>query len=142
VLTLVLLALSTGTALSAQPSGSAPAADNQPVVTILVVTTDVSDAAMKSGCWAQFFPERNFKGDMFTLIGPIELQTTDRGSGRQLRRKLDSLITGPKATLTVYEHKLFKDKTVTFPPNSKEGGLIKKLGFTGQIESLKLECAP
>ncbi len=49
-------------------------------------------------------------------------------------------MTGPKATLTVFEHKTFKDKSVKFGPNSKEGGLIRKLGFTGRIESLKLEC--
>jgi hypothetical protein len=129
-------------AQSTQSSGKAPAGDNQPAPIVMLVAVEVSDAAMQSGCWAQFFDERNFKGDVLTLAGPIELQTTDRGSGRQLRRKLDSLITGPKATLTVYEHKLFKDKAVTFPPNSKEPGLVKKLGFTGRIESLKLECAP
>jgi hypothetical protein len=40
----------------------------------------------------------------------------------------------------VFEHKLFKDKSVKFGPNSKEAGLVKKLGFTGRIESMKLEC--
>jgi hypothetical protein len=67
--------------------------------------------------------------------------STDNAAGRQLKRNIDSLVTGPRATLTVYEHSLFKDKAVTFGPNSKEPGLIKKLGFAGRIESLKLDCA-
>jgi hypothetical protein len=140
---LSLLAITATSALSAQStqsSSKAPSGDNQPVPMVMLVPVEISDPAMKSGCWAQFFDERNFKGDVITLIGPMELQVTDKGSGRQLRRKLDSLMTGPKARLTVYEHKLFKDRSVTFEPNSKEPGLIKKLGFTGRIESLKLEC--
>ena len=47
---------------------------------------------------------------------------------------------GPKATLKIYEHQLFKDKSVEFAANSKEAGLIKKLGFGGRIESPQLQC--
>ncbi len=57
-----------------------------------------------------------------------------------MRRNIDSLMIGPKATLTVFEHRLFKDRSVSFGPNTKEAGLIKKLGFSGRIESLKLDC--
>jgi hypothetical protein len=141
-ITLSVLAASASASYAAEPSSKGPAGDNQPVPMIMLVPVEISDPAMKSGCWAQFFDERNFKGDVFTIVGPIQLQTTDKGAGRQLRRNIDSLMTGPKATLTVYEHSMFKDKAVTFGPNSKEPGLIKKLGFTGRIESLKLDCAP
>jgi hypothetical protein len=115
-------------------------ADNQPAPVMLLVPVEVSDPAMKAGCWAQFWDERNFKGDMFTIVGPMQLDATDKGSAKQLHRNIDSVMTGPKATLTVYEHKLFKDKSVQFAPNSKEPGLVKKLGFTGRIESMKLDC--
>ena len=135
------VAASSAVAQTNQPTTKASAADNQPAPMIMLVPVEISAPAMKSGCWAQFFDERNFKGDMFTIAGPIQLQSTDNASGRQVRRNLDSLMTGPKATLTVYEHALFKDKAVTFPPNSREAGLIKKLGFSGRIESLKLDCA-
>ncbi len=139
---LTLLAVSGTSALSAQSSDKAPAPDNQPVQMIMLVPIEVSDPAMKAGCWAQFFDERNFKGDVFTMVGPAELQTTDKGAGRQFRRKLDSLMTGPKASLTIFERQMFKDKSVAFPANSKEPGLNRKLGFTGRIESVKLDCAP
>lgn len=136
------LALSTaaGAAEKAADKAPAKAAEDEPVTILLLVPVDVSKQSLGNGCWAQLYDKRDFKGDVFTMVGPIQLDTADKAAGRTLHRNLDSLVVGPKATLTVYEHKLFKDKSVKFAPNSKEGGLIKRLGFTGRVESLKLEC--
>ncbi len=136
----VSLALGAAGAYAQQNTPPAKGADNQPAPVVMLVPVEISDPAMKNGCWAQLYDERNFKGDMLTLVGPMQIDTTDKAGGRQLRRKIDSLVTGPKAMVNVYEKKFFKDKTVNFAPNSKEAGLIKKLGFTGSIESLKIDC--
>ena len=138
--TVAVLICASASAVAVQKADKAPAGDNQPAPMVMLVPVEVSDPAMKSGCWAQLYDERNFKGDMFTLVGPMQLDATDKGSARQIHRNLDSIVVGPKGTLTVYEHKMFKDKSVKFGPNSKEAGLVKKLGFTGRIESLKLDC--
>jgi hypothetical protein len=135
------LAASATAAYAADSPSKAPAADNQPAPVIMMVPVEISAPALKNGCWAQLYDERNFKGDVFTVVGPMQLVSTDNSAGRQLKRNIDSLVVGPRATLTVYERSMFKDKAVTFGPNSKEPGLIKKLGFTGRIESLKLDCA-
>lgn len=129
-------------AIAAQSGGEkgAKGADNQPAPMILLVPVEISDPAMKSGCWAQLYEHRNFEGDMFTIVGPMQIDSADKKAGRQFRRNLESLVTGPKATLTVFERQLFKDKSVKFGPNSKEGGLVKKLGFSGSIQSLTLDC--
>jgi hypothetical protein len=137
----VMIGANAASAQNTAPAGSAAGSDNQPAPMVMLVPIAISDPAMQSGCWAQFYDERNFKGDILTVAGPMQLATTDKAGGRQLHRSIDSLTVGPKATLTVYEHKLFRDKSVTFAPNSREAGLIKKLGFTGRIESLKLDCA-
>ncbi|HEV7802608.1 MAG TPA: hypothetical protein VGP15_16150 [Burkholderiales bacterium] len=133
------LALSAASAFAQQTTPPAKA-DNQPAPVVMLVPVEISDPALKSGCWAQLYDERNFKGDMLTLVGPMQIDTTDKAGGKQLRRKLDSLVTGPKALVNVYEEKWFKNKSVNFGPNSKEPGLIKKLGFTGSIQSLKIDC--
>jgi hypothetical protein len=116
-------------------------ADNRPDPTILLVPIRVEDPALASGCWAQFYTGRDFKGDMLTLVGPAEVQSMDRGTARQLKRDIDSVSVGPRATLQVYEHAMFKDRTVNFPANSREGGLTRKLGFGGRIEAMKLNCS-
>ena len=118
-----------------------PASDNKPAPLVLLVPVEISNKALESGCWAQFYDERNFKGDVLTLVGPANIDSQDKGSGRQFKRNIDSLVLGPKATLKIYEHQMFKDKSVEFPANSKEAGLIKKLGFGGRIQSLQLQCA-
>ena len=115
--------------------------DTRPQPVVVQVPIEVTDPALQSGCWAQFYTERNFKGEMGTLIGPVSLDTADKFSGRKLKRRIDSIVTGSKATLRVYEHAMFKDRTIAFGPNSREGGLITKLGIGGEIESLQLECS-
>lgn len=114
--------------------------DNQPQPMVVLVPVEIQNSALAAGCWAQLYDEREFKGDMVTLVGPIELQSLDKSTGRQLRRSIDSLVLGPKASLTVYEHRMFKDRAVKFAPNAREGGLVSKLGVTGRIESLQISC--
>ena len=115
--------------------------DTRPEPVVVQVPVQVTDPALQSGCWAQLYTERDFKGEMATLIGPVEIETADRISGKELKRQVDSIVTGSKATLRVYEHAMFKDRTVAFGPNSRESGLITRLGLGGRIESLKLECS-
>lgn len=115
--------------------------DTRPQPVIVQVPVQVSSPGLEAGCWVQLYPERNFAGDPATLVGPVAVESADQASGKQLKRDIDSLVTGPKSTLRVYQHAMFKDRSVTFGPNSREGGLITKLGFGGRIESLQLDCA-
>ena len=115
--------------------------DTRPEPVVMVIPVQLTDPALQSGCWAQMYDERNFGGSFITLTGSGELQSADKGTGKELKRHIDSLVTGPKATLRVYEHAMFKDRMVAFGPNSREGGLITKLGFGGNIQSLQLDCS-
>jgi hypothetical protein len=113
-----------------------------PTVETAVVVLPTAGAAeqMRSGCWASFYGERNFAGDSLTLIGPIELQTLDKGSAQQLKRDLRSVVTGPRATLTLYEKQFLSARWVGFTPGSREPSLTEQLGFGGRVESMKLSC--
>lgn len=136
------LTLSVATSFAQTPAaGASAASDNQPAPVVMLVPVEISNKALEAGCWAQFYDERNFKGEMLTVVGPANIGSLDKGSGRQLKKSIDSLVLGPKAMLKIYEHQMFKDKSVDFPANSKEAGLIKKLGFGGSIQSLQLQCA-
>ena len=106
----------------------------------MVLPTVGAGEQMRNGCWASFYDERNFNGGSLTLIGPVELQTLDKGSAQQLRRDIKSIVTGPRATLTLYEKQFLSARWVGFTPDSREPGLTEKLGFGGRIESMKLSC--
>jgi len=113
----------------------------EPDTAVVVLPTSGAAEQMRAGCWASFYEERNFVGDSLTLIGPVELKTLDQGSARQLKRDIKSIVTGPRATLVVYEKQTLSARSVGFPPNSREGGLAEKLGYGGRIESLQMTCS-
>jgi len=143
--TTFLLTVSTATLIAAgcssTPSNLQTATgDTRPQPVVVQVPIQVSTPALESGCWVQFYSDRNFKGEVATLVGPASLESADKMSGKQLKKQIDSLVTGSKATLRVYEHSMFKDRSMVFGPNSREGGLITKLGIGGEIQSLQLEC--
>jgi hypothetical protein len=121
---------------SGSRSGAAAAQDSA----VVVLPTIAAGEQMRSGCWATFYDERNFGGSSLTLIGPVELTTLDKGSARQLKRDIKSVVTGPRATLTLYEKQFLSARWVGFTPDSREPGLAEKLGFGGRIESMKLSC--
>src|SRR6187200_1811660 len=60
----------------------------EPDTAVVVLPTVGAAEQMRAGCWASFYDERNFAGDSLTLIGPVELQTLDRGSASQLKRDI------------------------------------------------------
>jgi hypothetical protein len=107
---------------------------------VVVLPTSGAGEQMRGGCWASFYSDRNFNGDSLTLIGPVELQTLDKGSAQQLKRGIKSIVTGPRATLTLYEKQFLSARWVGFTPDSREPSLAEKLGFGGRIESMKLSC--
>lgn len=123
------------------PSSSGYASGMAEVDTaVVVLPTTGAVEQMRAGCWASFYDDRNFNGDSLTLIGPVELQTLDRGSAQQLKRDTKSLVTGPRATLVAYQKQFLSARSVGFQPDSREPSLVEKLGFGGRIESMRLTC--
>ena len=134
-----LVALTALAACSSMRSGSSQA-DSTTENAVVVLPTSGASEQMRSGCWASFYGERNFDGDSLTLVGPVELQTLDKGSAQQPKRDIRSVVTGPRATLTLYEKQFLSARWVGFTPDSREPSLVDKLGFGGRIESMKLSC--
>jgi hypothetical protein len=128
------------TSMRGDSSTQTTAATTSVDTAVVVLPTSGAGEQMRSGCWASFYGERNFNGDSLTLIGPVELQTLDKGSAQQLKRDIKSIVTGPRATLTLYERQFLSARWVGFTPDSREPSLAEKLGFGGRIESMKLTC--
>ena len=115
--------------------------DTKPAPVVVNVPVEINDPALASGCWAQIYTERNFRGEMATVAGPAMLETADNFAARKLKRSIDSVVVGPKGTLTMYKTSMFRDRAVVFGPNTRQGGVIAELGIGGAIESMKLECS-
>jgi hypothetical protein len=139
-LSLPVAALAALTALAACTSMRSAEPMSTVETAVVVLPTSGAGEQMRSGCWASFYGDRNFSGDSLTLIGPVELQTLDKGSAQQLKRDIKSVVTGPRATLTLYEKQFLSARWVGFTPDSREPSLTEKLGFGGRVESMKLSC--
>jgi len=129
-----------GACSSMSGSGTNAAAADVDTAVIVLPTSGAAEQ-MRAGCWASFLEERNLAGDSLTLIGPVVVQSLDKGSAQQLRRDIRSLATGPSATLEVYDKQFLSARSVAFGPDSREGGVVEKLGWGGRIESMRLTCS-
>lgn len=138
---LSLIALAAVATASLAACGSMNSSATDVDTAIVLLPTSGAQTAMQSGCWASFYDERSYSGDSLTLVGPTELQTLDKGAARQLKRDIKSIVTGPRATLVLYQRQFLSARSVGFQPGSREPGLVEKLGFGGRIESMKLSCS-
>jgi hypothetical protein len=110
---------------------------------IIIAPTEVrTDPTLAKGCWVRLFPEPDFKGvDDLTIAGPITLPSLHTPVGTDWKHKTESVLVGPKATVTVYESQSYRDKAATLQPGTREAQLRKNLKFTMSIDSLKISCA-
>jgi hypothetical protein len=120
------------------------ASSGQPRTNLLIIAPAEirTDPALANGCWVRLFPQPGFKGDNdLTIAGPLELPALHEPSGNVYwKPTAESLIVGPKARVTVYEHASFRDRSATLKPGSQEPQLRSALKFTQSIGSLKIAC--
>ena len=131
----------------AKPAGAAPSSNAVPVTPavaplVLLDPTELrSKPTLARGCWVWMFPDTDYKGsDNIAIAGPVEVKSLHTPVGLDWHSKAESLIVGPKASLTVYEVQGFRGQERTFPPNFKVGKLRQDLGFIQSIDALKLSC--
>lgn len=80
-------------------------------------------------CWADFFDDTSYKGQHIRLKGPTKLTNLSSIKGKNWDKRIESLIVGPGAILTVFEHKNYK---LTLTEMAKHPDLMKSLGITTQ----------
>ncbi len=85
--------------------------------------------AKENDCWVDFYEYAEFIGDHLRLEGPLKMANLRDVQGQNWERKIDSLIVGPKAKVTLYENANFK---LTLTEMAKHPDLMKSLGITEQ----------
>lgn len=126
-------------AATAQDAGKKEDKEKMPVI-LLVPPVFALNAALADGCWARLFDGANYRGEMLTVTGPIGIPTARVGPSYLWGSKYDSVIVGPKATLTVYDNEYYKEASAVFRPGQEVPDLDRKLGLFENIRSLVLDC--
>jgi len=116
----------------------------EPVVPPLIIIAPAevrTDPTLARGCWVRLFPRPGFKGiDDLTIAGPIALPSLHTPAGVDWKHRTESLLVGPRATVTVFENQDYRDKAATLKPGTQEPSLRGELKFTQSIDSLKISC--
>ncbi|MBC7415216.1 MAG: hypothetical protein H7327_09815 [Herminiimonas sp.] len=123
---------------SAAPAVLAPAI---PPLVRLDPTELRGHPTLAKGCWVWLFPKKNYKGSGdIAISGPVDVRSLHTPLGLDWKQKTESVIVGPKATVTVFETENFGDRQAVFKPSTRILNMRKKLRFTQSIDSLKVAC--
>ena len=99
------------------------------LVILVLFGLSTSVYARSDDCWVDLYDDTQFKGKQIRLKGPIKLTNLLKVQGENWDKKIESIVVGPKATLTVFENKNFK---LTLSEMANHPVLMKSLGITTQ----------
>ena len=99
------------------------------LVILVLFAQSTSVYARNDDCWVDLYDDTQFKGKQIRLKGPIKLTNLLKVQGANWDKKIESIVVGPKATLTVFENKNFK---LTLSEMANHPVLMKSLGITTQ----------
>jgi hypothetical protein len=130
-------AASAGSSAAKEPSATTINA-KVPVLVMVPVELKMEDHA--KGCWAKVYDKQENQGDSMTLLGPLNLAQMRASLGFSWENMIESVETGPKAQLTIYDNENFRDRAKIIEPGKKVADLDEKLGFFENIRSMKVSC--
>lgn len=110
------------------------------VPVLMFVPVEVSTELERKGCWVKFFDKKDFQGDSLLLSGPINLPRMTGPFGYDWEDKVRSLKTGPKANLTIYDNRDYRDQNKFIGPNKNVPDISEKMGFFENFRSMMLSC--
>lgn len=109
-------------------------------VLVMVPIQVSSDISTDSGCWVKLYDKKNFNGDSFLLVGPIDLPVMTGPFGFNWEDKVRSLELGPKANLTIFDNRNFRDEDKFVDVGTKIPDMSKKMGYFDNFRSMMLSC--
>jgi hypothetical protein len=110
------------------------------VPVLMFVPVQVSTELENKGCWVKFFDKKNFKGDSLFLSGPVNLPRLIGPFGYDWENKIRSVKVGPRANLTIYDNREYRDQDKFLDAGANVANLSKEMGFFDNFRSMMLNC--
>lgn len=111
------------------------------VAFLLILAQPVNVLAKNKDCWVDIYDDTQYQGKKIHIEGPAKLKNLLKVSEGNWDKRIESVIVGPSATLTVFENKNFK---LTMAEMANHPVLMKSLGITKQdiLEESELIFGP
>ena len=109
-----------------------------PVLVMVPVEFKVDPQA--KGCWVEMYSKDNFQGDALTLVGPLDMATMRGPFGFDWENEVESIKTGPKATITIYDNENFVERSEWVGPSKEIENLDDRMELFDSFRSMKVDC--
>jgi hypothetical protein len=86
------------------------------------------------------YDRENFMGDRLTLQGPISLADMSGPFGLNWDDRVNSLETGPRAIVSVYDNPGFIDPVGQFKPGQRIPDISTRTGLFDEFASIRVNC--
>lgn len=125
---------------TARNAKASPAGDAKGYALMVVPVNIVTDDRLANGCWARVYENPQFGGNVLTLVGPVDVPDLARTAVSDWNGA-DSVVTGPKARVTVYDEENYRDRMAAVEPGKSVAHLQdRSVGFLDKAESLRVAC--
>lgn len=109
-------------------------------VLVMVPVKVSNDLTMNEGCWVKMYDKKDYQGDNLLLVGPVNMPVMVGPFGFNWENKVRSLELGPKANLTIFDNRNFRDEDKFIGADAKIPNMSKKMGFLDDFRSMMLSC--
>jgi hypothetical protein len=106
---------------------------------MVVPVAFAADEKLGNGCWVKLYDGGNYTGSQYVVVGPVSVPAMREGLG--INEKFDSVVVGPRATLTIYDSINYRNKSAVLQAASRMPDLDDKKGMFETIRSLNVICA-
>jgi hypothetical protein len=92
------------------------------------------------GCWVELYTKEGFRGDRLTLVGPLDMPKMRGPFGAQWENEVESIKTGPKATVTIFDNDNFAQRSEKVGPNQEIPELGNRMELFDNFRSMQVAC--
>ena len=110
-----------------------------PLITMILVQAS-NDQGTDKSCWVRLYDQKNYQGESFLVMGPINMAQMIGPFGINWESKVLSIETGPKANLIIFDKPNLKGENKVIVPNANIPELSRKTGFFDDFQSMTLNC--
>lgn len=129
-----------GNQTAQQGGGNQQGPNAAPVYMMVPVEVVTANAATQGGCWVKLYDTQNFGGESLTLVGPTSVKDMSGPFGINWDDRVESVQTGQKAMVTVFDDEEFEDRVAQFKPGQQVADVSKRMGFFDEFGSVRVDC--
>ncbi|MGH9894378.1 MAG: beta/gamma crystallin domain-containing protein [bacterium] len=125
---------------SAQEGKSGASTFTARVPVLVMVPMEFKVDPQAKGCWVELYSKDSFQGAALTLVGPLDMATMRGPFGFDWENEIESIKTGPKATIRMYDNENFKEHSEWVGPGKEVKDLDDRMELFDSFRSMKVDC--